>query len=605
MKILFKYLRLLSLSMSGSLLLCIVFAANPEIAEGTTSGKVFWFHFTVLLLAFSVLFMETTVRKSHFSFTLPDGLLLFFFGLLLMTYNYELNPEPEKLLFAGQLAMLWFMLRAIIQMHPELKLFFLSIIICTGIFEAIWGMGQLQGDLAATHPLLKESEPMFNPGPYSGYLAIILPLCLNLVLRLRNCDKTALWESRTMLFYLAAAGMVIILIALPQGMSRPAWLAAFAACCWVFFLRKSGWELLKEKVTKHRRIAIIACAFIFIFITALPTIGGSVHPDKSTSRMLIWNVTVKAILENPIHGTGLGGFPVSYAKAQADYFSSGKASERERVVAGCPQFPYNEYLHIGLEHGITGLLLFALWIGFILYYGLKNRQIGATGGIIAILFFSMYSYPLQLQSFWILLSFLGAICVTKPGKSQNQSQFNVPHIGALAALIACVLFFSQQNYYKPYKEWKTLRVLADKKEYSVAAQGYQCLYPQLSHQIIFLTEGARCLQQNKQYSDVIMWTNRALEQSAEPELHYLMAESFRQLGLYKQAENCLLKCRYILPEKTETYYWLTKLYSEVSYFHPDKLKQAAHSALSTNTPNETDEIRQMKEEVKKILQYTK
>lgn len=66
MKVLFKYLRLLSLSTSGALLLCIVFAANPEIAEGTITGKVFWFHFSILLLAFSVSFMEATVKKKQF-----------------------------------------------------------------------------------------------------------------------------------------------------------------------------------------------------------------------------------------------------------------------------------------------------------------------------------------------------------------------------------------------------------------------------------------------------------------------------------------------------------------------------------------------------------
>lgn len=602
MKNLFKYLRLLSLTMSGSLLLCIVFAANPDIAEGTTAGKVFWLHFTILLLAFSVLLTEITVKNSKFTFTLPDGLLLLFSGLILCTYNHVLDPEPEKLLFIGQLTLLWFMLRAILQVHPELKLFFISVIICTGIFEAMWGMGQLHGDLAAVHPLLKESSPMFNPGPYSGYLAMILPLCLNLFLRLRNCDKIALWETRTMLFYLAAVGIFVILIALPGGMSRPAWLAAIAACSWVFFLRKSGWELLKEKVMTHRRIAIIACAFIFIIITALPSIGGFVHPDKSASRMLMWNVTVKAILEHPFHGTGLGGFPVSYAKAQADYFSSGKASEMERMVADCPEFPFNEYLHMGLEYGIFGLMLFTLWIGFTLYYGLKNRQIGTTGGIIAILFLSMYSYPLQLQSFWVLLLFFAAISVTQTGKQKKTFQCSFPYIGALVALMACVMFFNQQKYYMSYKEWKTLRVLVEKKEYRVAAQGYQCLFPQLSHKVEFLMEGAECLQQNKQYSDVIIWTNRALQQSADPEFHHLMAESFRQLGLYKQAEKCLLQCCQILPEQIETYYLLIKLYSENSYFHPNKLKRAAYTALATQTIYETEEIRQIKEEVYKILQ---
>ena len=90
MKVLFKYLRLLSLSTSGALLLCIVFAANPEIAEGTITGKVFWFHFSILLLAFSVLFMEATVKKNNFTFSLPDGLLLLFAGLALLNYNYDL-----------------------------------------------------------------------------------------------------------------------------------------------------------------------------------------------------------------------------------------------------------------------------------------------------------------------------------------------------------------------------------------------------------------------------------------------------------------------------------------------------------------------------------
>lgn len=245
MKVLFKYLRLFSLSTSGALLLCIVFAANPNIAEGTITGKIFWFHFTILLLAFSVLFMEATIRKCNFTFTLPDGLLLLFSGLVLLNYDHDLNPQPERLLFVGQLTMLWFMLRAVMQTHPEIRLFFLSIIMCTGVFEAFWGMGQLYGTPADNHPLFNGSGLEFSPGPFSGYLAIVLPLCLNVALRFRDCDKIAWWETRTMLFYLAVFGIIIILIALPGGLSRPAWLAAIASCSWVFFLRKSGWKILK------------------------------------------------------------------------------------------------------------------------------------------------------------------------------------------------------------------------------------------------------------------------------------------------------------------------------------------------------------------------
>lgn len=604
MKVLFKYLRLFSLSTSGALLLCIVFAANPNIAEGTITGKIFWFHFTILLLAFSVLFMEATTRKSNFTFTLPDGLLLIFSGLILLTYNRDLDPQPERLLFVGQLTMLWFMLRAVMQTHPEIRLFFLSVIMCTGVFEAIWGMGQLYGTPADTHPMFKGSGLEFSPGPFSGYLAIVLPLCLNVALRFRDCDKIAWWETRTMLFYLALFGIILILIALPGGLSRPAWLAAVASCSWVFFLRKSGWRILKQRVIKHSTTVVIAAAFLFLFMAGLPTLGGFIHPDKSAGRMLMWNVTTKAILEQPVTGTGLGGFSTSYAKTQADYLSSGKASDTERFAACCPRFAFNEYLQIGLEYGIAGLLLFSLWIGFVLYYGLKNKQVGSTGCIIALLFFSMYSYPLQLPSFWVLLLFFSSTCVTIPGKLQKPSPKTFPYIGTFAALAACMLFFGQRSYYTSYKEWKTLRVLEQKNEHNVAAQGYQTLYPKLSHQVEFLREGARCLQKNKQFADAVIWTNRALQLSADPEFYDIMAKSYRKLGLYKQAEKCLLQCLHILPERIETYYQLTKLYSENSYYQPDKLKLAAYSVLTWQPTDRSETIQSMKDDVNRLLQYT-
>lgn len=85
----FSYLRLLLLATSGMLLLCIIFAMNPELADSTLSGKVCWFHFTSLLLAGGVLLMEFTTRKSRFIFSLPDALLLLLFGIVLVSYDKD------------------------------------------------------------------------------------------------------------------------------------------------------------------------------------------------------------------------------------------------------------------------------------------------------------------------------------------------------------------------------------------------------------------------------------------------------------------------------------------------------------------------------------
>ena len=33
--------------------------------------------------------------------------------------------------------------------------------------------------------------------------------------------------------------------------------------------------------------------------------------------------------------------------------ASGKATEQEKLVAGCPEYAFNEYLQIGLEQGVS------------------------------------------------------------------------------------------------------------------------------------------------------------------------------------------------------------------------------------------------------------
>ena len=69
----------------------------------------------------------------------------------------------------------------------------------------------------------------------------------------------------------------------------------------------------------------------------------------------MWKITAKAIQKQPITGTGLGGFPAAYAEAQAEYMASGKATEQEKRIAGCPEYAFNEYLQIGLEQGVVGI----------------------------------------------------------------------------------------------------------------------------------------------------------------------------------------------------------------------------------------------------------
>lgn len=52
-------------------------------------------------------------------------------------------------------------------------------LIALGGIEAAWGMRQIYGLAVSNHSLYALTGSFYNPGPYSGYLAMIFPLCLH------------------------------------------------------------------------------------------------------------------------------------------------------------------------------------------------------------------------------------------------------------------------------------------------------------------------------------------------------------------------------------------------------------------------------------------
>jgi hypothetical protein len=114
-------LRKIAGALGGVLVLATVFAVEPSLKNGLVMGPVCWFHRAVFILTVIVLLCEvfskillrtsmTSVYPANIHITLPDMLLLAFGSITLLTYDWSLHPEPEKLLFGGQLIVLWFKL---------------------------------------------------------------------------------------------------------------------------------------------------------------------------------------------------------------------------------------------------------------------------------------------------------------------------------------------------------------------------------------------------------------------------------------------------------------------------------------------------------------
>ena len=86
-------------SVFGAMLIATPLVGDSALANGIVTGKVFWFHLSMALMAIGTVVTAWLGGRKSIPFALPDGLLLLFAGITLATYDRQLDPEPEKLLF--------------------------------------------------------------------------------------------------------------------------------------------------------------------------------------------------------------------------------------------------------------------------------------------------------------------------------------------------------------------------------------------------------------------------------------------------------------------------------------------------------------------------
>lgn len=473
------------------------------------------------------------------------------------------------------------------------KFFCLTVVwglIVFGGLEAVWGLRQLYGFANSNHSLYALTGSFFNPGPYSGYLAMIFPLCLNEWLKLKEKDGKTWIEIGG--YYTAAGVMLLILCVLPAGMSRSAWLAAMISGLWVYGMHASWGRALKGMWAQHRKrvIGIAIVGFCCLLLGGMMVFH--LKKDSANGRLFMWKISCRAIAERPMTGYGHGNFASTYGTAQEAYFAAGDYSEQEELVAGSPEYAFNEYLQVAIEWGIPALLCVLLFIGFCLWRGIVERKISACGGIISLMVFAFSSYPMQLPTFIISLIFLLAVCVV--GRSRVA-------LSVFAFVLAVMgVGLRKINVYEECKEWTNCRMLYTIEANEKAKDGYEKLYPALKNRSSFLFEYGHCLHKLKEYDASNKLLKEATNRSCDPMILNIIGKNYQQKGNYIEAEKWLIRSTHLLPGRIYPYYLLVKLYAEPNFYQPDKLEQMAGVVLTKEPKVQSTAVKEMREEVKKI-----
>ncbi|WP_294503423.1 O-antigen ligase family protein [uncultured Bacteroides sp.] len=463
-----------------------------------------------------------------------------------------------------------------------------SLILFGGV-EAIWGLRQLYGFSASGHFRYALTGSFFNPGPYAGYLAMVLPLCLHHFVRFRDWK----WLITSLKIERAAAGVVgvLILCVLPATMSRSAWVAALIGCGWVMYMHRDSrkWKLLWRRYKKR-----YVSWGIGIFLVLI--VGGAgaffLKPDSALGRLFLWKITCQAIANHP-WGCDKG-FAFAYGEAQEAYFSKGDYAEWEERVAGSPEYAFNEYLELTLTQGPAICIMLIVITFACLWAGTQFRRYGVCGAIVTLLVFSFSSYPMHLPAFIVAYVCLLLACgigdiIAKP-----------------VILSACLIIWTGGFHGKWQREkdacrdWVNARILYHAGAYTAANAAYDKLYPQLREKGTFLFEYGHSLHKAGFYNESNKYLDKALVYCADPMILNVIGKNYQALRCYNWAEELLLASVHRLPGRIYPYYLLAKLYAEPEFLNREKFEEMKGIVLMKAPKIHSTAIEEMRREVEEI-----
>lgn len=458
------------------------------------------------------------------------------------------------------------------------------VLVVLGGSEAILGLRQLYGFATSGHSMYALTGSFFNPGPYSGYLAMILPVCLYQWL---VCGRRG---GRVV----AGGVMLLIFCVLPAGMSRSAWLAAGVSCLCVYAWHMDWTDKFRLLWQQQRQRVVMVVVGGFCVLLLAGYLLFVLKPDSARGRLFMWKITCRAIAEKPLTGYGIHNFAAAYGNAQETYFAAGDYEPWEERVAGSPEYAFNEYLQVAVELGIPLAVCLLVVVVLCLYRGVRKGRYGICGAILSLMIFSFSSYPLQLPVFIVTFGGLLVACLSGADRWQ--------WLG-LAVSVGIIGGFRLKNdlqVEQACREWMNARVLYSAGAYQSAEKEYGRLYPLLRDWASFLFEYGHGLHKQQQFGKSNRILKEALLRSCDPMILNVIGKNYQQMGDCLSAEDWFIRSTHRLPGRIYPYYLLAKLYAEPGFRQPDKFEKMKRMVLTKEPKVHSTAIRQMREEIKKI-----
>lgn len=523
--------------------LLVVVVVNNQWAYGAIYYRYGWFYLTVfVILLFTVLdFLFRKGGGKLFRVSVLDMILFLFISYLSVNYYLSTSISETYLCLSILLYVYYICFRyafAVKRLSARPVLFTL---LGVGGIEAVWGILQIYRLLPSYHANFLITGSFLNPGPFGGFLAICVPLAVYAFL---NEEKQRI---KGLLVFL----LLLFVAALPASMSRTAWIASFCGTLYVVVSHYGWLEKMKQIKNWQKIVWVILCFITFAIVIYLLFILKS---NSVFGRFQVWFVSLQVLAEHFFTGVGLGNFSAAYGLKQIACFTTPGIFPLDEKLADCPEYAFNEFIHIGVELGIGGVLFLIA----IFYMALRNSRYthkGVTGSLIVLFIFSLFSYPLRLLPFLIVFAFLLSVQSEKVGI--------------------------------------TLRCPNEFK------QGYRYLRDQR----LYLTNYIDALIVEKRYFEANCAIHQLQSYCCDLRPYILAGMNYQSLGDFKRAENCFLNGHYLVPERLMPCYFLARLY--LQYEQKDQALQWAEHIVNKEVRIQSELAFNIQQEMEKLIKEHK
>lgn len=513
-------------------------------------------------------------------------------GVIMVVFSFfcekqDLPPDFRYMLSCMCLA--YFFTRLLMSFFPKWTFYLvLSLSLCSVTYEAFLGILQICGLAHSGHILYACTGSFNNPGPYGGFLST--NMCVLIAYIILSQSR---WTKRVISLFL-----ILPIVILPATQSRSALLALTVSMFLLLIRTEWGRRFIQSNLLWITLILMFFGVGLYFM-----------KKQSADGRMFMNRMSIRIMKENGVHGIGLGRYAGHYGETQANYFSSimnnsdkvldwNLIDNAERMTADCPDRAYNDIFQLGVTCGWPIMVLFLVLSFFAVLISFRSVTIWCYG-VLSIMVFSFFSYPIQLIQFQVLFSILLACCIT-----EDRGQFTSSNVVTLVLGIFSIVFVirmipEHKHYVNKLESFRRMQYMYNKEQYEYVAEDGAELMEYMIFDRNFLFEYGRSLNQIGQYekSDSVLLVGTKI--SCDPMFWNVMGNNSLARGEYREAEDRYEHAFCIAPNRLYPLYLLAKLYyleGDIARFNEmaEKVANFIPKVESENTKRLRSEIAELR-----------